>query len=211
MPLDRTVQDAVSALASEQHISRSQARRMLQERIDLARRIKVRDKSRSSVEISNDGVHSRIANKTIRPENPMRLFVEVGEAPKPTPKPITVKQRQALLANKRNRSNTAQTEPVESEVPTPPLSDFIDREQRDREVRQEAAFHRLPTPGTLTGIIVGTLRDPEKDFTKAFTALRGMGTRFDHMNDAQLKKRMHTVSQRYGIPIRHHHSDSQPS
>lgn len=205
MPLDRTIQDAVTRIAQEHDVSLSQARRMLQEQIDLARRILVRDRTRSSVEISNDGIHSRIANKTIRPENPMRIFVSVGEAPKPTPKPITEKQRQALLVHKMNRATPVSEEPVESPV----LDDFTRRDTQKRELAITGSLEKLPAPGTLTSIILGELRNPDHDFNQAFYALRGMGTRFDHLDTSALKKRMHTVATRYGIPIWHRHSDSQ--
>jgi hypothetical protein len=155
MPLDTRVQEYVRALAAEHSVSLADARRMLVEQIDHAKR----SHQVKGITMPEKG-HGRL-----QLPNPFRRHID------PTP-PET--------------QEPAQRKSVKS--PGTPK-------------RESPETEKMPIPGSLTAIIWGALKNPEKDFIGSFQALRSTH-RFDDLTDDELMTWMRKVAWNYEIPIR---------
>lgn len=94
MPLDTTVALYVQELARRHAVPLSQARRMLIEQLDLARRREVSERAGRAGLVSGRGA------KKVEAENPFRTFV----SPSDEPPPSTVKKYQGSHSKKQVKS-----------------------------------------------------------------------------------------------------------
>jgi hypothetical protein len=200
MPYDPRTDDLLSRIQQEGSLTRSQARRVLRERIDVAKRAKLSDPDTAHLEIiavsGENGVRFKKPQTKVTMENPFREHVESdheanAKARAAKTREISPKQRAALEAGNRIRQIQHREARIDPEATHSPASGKPNGRKRST---------RLPVPGSITAQIVGALRNPEADFNDAFITLRSR-KQLAHVSDPKLRQRMREVAWRYDLRI----------
>ena len=182
MPHDARVQDYIRRIALERSLTLAEARRVLQEQIDHAKRVQ----ASSPLVMSEKG--------TGRPKlhNPFRRHHEASEDVLPATASIYDRKKERPGTR---QAATAQPESVKSPTSTigTPIPQEPSRENSSSEMKS-------PPPGTEMSMIVGILRD-HKSFSDAETALMGMA-RYERTSRSSVREKMFRACRQYDIPIR---------
>jgi hypothetical protein len=185
MPRNPDIDNLLLKIQQERSCSLADARRILREMVDVAKRKRLLQSASADIEIvfipDHENPVFRKSGARVSLHNPFREHVlppdseEMRNLPVKRTRVITDAQR-ASLEKGRQRSAAMKS----------PAS--------------QPKKYKTPIPGTLTGMMVGVMRSPDTDFTQAYTALRSR-TQLAHLSDSDLRKRMREISSIYEIPV----------
>jgi hypothetical protein len=174
MPYDPTIQNRIRQIALEQSVSLSDARRILIEQIDLAKRKVVR----------KPGLAERNTKK-VHDENPQRRLVLTSPIPNTETNPVLPERMKSgnhpLGTPTRHAPETKKSS---SSVKSADLQDSV----------------RIPAPNTVSAVIHGIIRD-SITFESAENKLMGLKS-LSHLSRSAIRTRMYAVVDRYNLPIK---------
>jgi hypothetical protein len=177
MTINLTIQEHIGQIALSRDISRSEARRILIERIDLAKRQKL---EKSSQPTQPAGYRDAADRRQVQTHNPHRRLVGT-EIKKPTP--ILSEKQKIALSQQNTKRQQARLERFQVPVPDLWEPDF--------------SIFAPPAPGTTSSTILGVIRDTS-DLTEAFRNLR-QAVNLQHLTDHGLRQQISRVAKRYGL------------
>jgi hypothetical protein len=178
MPHDPTIQNRIRQIALEQSVSLSDARRILIEQIDLAKRKVVR----------KPGLAERNTKKVLA-ENPQRRLVSanpISNTPT-TPASNTVLPERVKTDNRVSGAPTRRNPETKKSASSVKSPDPLESP-------------KLPAPNTVSAVIHGIIRD-SITFQAAENKLMGLKS-LEHLSRSAIRTRMYAVVDRYNLPIK---------